>query len=64
VIDQRERDLLHDLGNALHVICGFAELVAARPELNQESMRDLREIHANAQRAIVLFRQLLKLRLP
>lgn len=60
---KREKEIIHDLGNALHLVSGFAEVVIARPEFKrEESMNDVGQIYENAQRAIVLFRELRKLR--
>jgi hypothetical protein len=62
---KRELEILHGLGNALHLISGFAEVVIARPEFDRaESLKDVGQIYENAQRAIVLFRELRKLRQP
>lgn len=43
------RRLRHDLRSPLHVILGFAELLAARP-LDDDARRDLEQIRAAALR--------------
>lgn len=62
-VDQREKGILHEMGNCLHLISGFSEVLIARGTYKrEESMHDVGAIHENARRAIVLFRELRKLR--
>lgn len=58
-MERRERDLLHDLGNALHRISGYTEILISHPTYRRDQALDhLGEIYADAREAIVLFREL------
>jgi signal transduction histidine kinase len=50
--------LHHDLKNELGIVLGFSQVLLAEMDANDPTRKDVAEIHAAAQRAMALIRQL------